>query len=184
MHKSAKGTFVFGTLFKKKITVDDVVDSILSALINFDRMQVWGADLSRVSGIQIERVKEEMFYLDCFAVHIVLKFNDSAGWKQNGMKIFEKVFQGCAITVAATFADKANATMEEVRKAGVAIDERFAAYGPIFERSEDTLNAIGTAFSKLCDVEGNSVLVRTGADLFNVRGRLLTQFAQEHPISS
>jgi len=175
---------MFGSLFKKKISVDAVVDSILSALTKFDRMQVWGAELSRVNGLQIERAKEEMFCLDCFAVYIVLKFNDSPGWKQNGMKIFEKVFQGCAITVATTFAGKANVTMDEVRKAGDAIDKRFSVYGPIFERSEDTLNAIGTAFSKFCQVEGNSVLIRTGGDLFNVRGKLLTQFAQEHPVSS
>ncbi len=160
------------------------VDSIISALTKFDRMQVWGMELSRVSGLQIERAKEEMFYLDCFAVYIVLKFNDSPGWKQNGKKIFEKVFRACAVTAATTFADKANTTMEEVRKAGDAIDKRFAVYGPIFQRSQDTLNAIGAAFSKFCQVEGNSVLIRTGSDLFNVRGQMLTQFAQEHPVSS
>lgn len=175
---------MFGSFFKKRISVDAVVDSILSALTKFDRMQIWGLELSKVTGLQIERAQEEMFYLDCFAVYIVLKFNDSPGWKQNGMKIFEKVFQGSAITVATTFAGKQNATMEEVVKAGDAIDKRFSIYGPIFERSEDTLNAIGTAFSKFCQVEGNSDLIRIGGDLFNVRGRLLTQFAQEHSVSS
>lgn len=178
-----KGATMSGSLFKKRTSVDAVVDSILSALTNFDRMQVWGAELSEVSGLQIETVKEEMFYLDCFGVYIVLKFNDSPGWKENGMKIFEKVLLGCAIIVATTFAGKANATTEEVRKAMDVINKRFSVYGPIFERSEDTFNAIGTAFADFCQVGGNPVLIRTGGDLFNVRGRLLTQFAQEHPIS-
>src|ERR1017187_7680268 len=71
---------------------------------------------------------------------------NSPGWKQNGMTIFEKVFQGCAVTVATTFAGKAKATMEEVKKGADTIEERFAVYGPIFEGSEDTLNAIGAAF--------------------------------------
>jgi hypothetical protein len=175
---------MFNSLFKKRASVDAVADSILTALTGFDRMQVWGAELTSVRGLQIEKAKEEMFYLDCFAVYVVLKFNDSPGWKQNGMRVFEKVFQGCAITVATAFAGKANATIEEVKNGAGAIDRRFSVYGPIFERSEDTLNAIGVAFARFCQVEGNPVLIRTGADLFNVRGRMLTQFAQEHPIST
>ena len=174
---------MFGNLFKKRMSVDAAVDSILSALTRFDRMQVWGAELSEVSGLQLEKAKEEMFYLDCFAVYIVLKFHHSPSWKENGMKIFEKVFQGCAIYAATTLAGKVNATMEEAKKGWAAIDNRFSVYGPIFEGSEDTLADIGTAFSKFCQVEGNPVLIRVGADLFNVRGHMLTKFAQEHPVS-
>lgn len=77
-----------------------------------------------------------------------------------------------------------NQNDEEVEEAGEAIDKRFSVYGPIFEKSEDTLNAIRIAFSQFCQVEGNSVLVRIGSVLFNVRGRMLTQFAKEHPVSS
>lgn len=175
---------MFGSMFKKKISIDEAVESILSGLVKFDRMQVWGAELSRVSGLHTERAKEEMFYLDCFAVYVFLKFNRSPNWKQNGIKIFEKIFQACAIFVATTFANKDNATIEEVRNASDAIDRRFAVYGPLFERSEDTLLAIGTAFSKFCQVDGNSVLIQTGADLFNVRGQMLIQFANEHPVSN
>lgn len=141
---------MFGNLFKRRMSVDAAVDSVLSALTRFDRMQVWGADLSEVSGLQLEKAKEEMFYLDCFAVYIVLKFNHSPSWRQNGIKVFEKVFQGCAIYAATTWAGKVNATTEEVERGGAAIDKKFSVYGPIFERSEDTLTGIGTAFSKFC----------------------------------
>lgn len=182
--ETKENTIMFSSLFRKRASVDAVVDSILSALARFDRMQVWGAELSKVSELQVERAKKEMFYLDCFATYIVLKFNDSPGWKQNGMRIFEKVFQGSAITVATTFAGKAKATMDEVKKGADILDERFAIYGPIFETSEDTLNAIGAAFAEFCQVEGNPVLIRVAADLFNVRGHMLTQFAQENPVSS
>jgi len=54
---------MFGSMFKKKISIDEAVESILSGLVKFDRMQVWGAELSRVSGLNTERAKEEMFYL-------------------------------------------------------------------------------------------------------------------------
>jgi hypothetical protein len=79
---------MFGSIFKKKITIADAIESILSGLVKFDRMQVWETELLKVDGLNTARVKEEMFYLDCFAVYIVLKFNDSPGWKKNGMKIF------------------------------------------------------------------------------------------------
>lgn len=174
---------MFGNLFKKRMSVDAAVDSVLSALTGFDRMQAWGAELSEVSGLQLEKVKEEMFYLDCFAVYIVLKFTHYSSWKQNGMRIFEKVFQGCAIYAATTLAGKLNATIDEAKKGAAAIDNRFSVYSPIFERSENTLTEIGTAFSKFCEAEGNPVIVRAGADLFNVRGYMLTKFAQEHPVS-
>lgn len=179
---------MFGSLFNKRISVDAVVDSILSALTKFDRMLLWGAELSKIKELQIERCNEEMFYLDCFAVYIILKFNDSPGWKQNAEKIFEKVFQGCAINVATTFAGKANATMEEVERAGHEINKRFSVYGPIFERSEGTIKelgaALGVAFSKFCQIEGNAILLQIGSTLFNYRGFELTQFAKENPVSS
>lgn len=174
---------MFGFMFKKKISIDAAAESILSGLVKFDRMKVWGAELSRVSRLNIERAKEEMFYLDCFAVYIGLKFNKSPGWKQNGYKIFEKICHACSIFVATEFANMENATTEEVKNAWEVINKRFAVYSPLFEKSEDTLLAIGTAFSKFCQVDGNSVLVQIGGDLFYVRGQMLMQFTKERPLS-
>lgn len=177
---------MFGSIFKKRYSADAIVEAILSGLTKGDLMQVlrvWESDLSGLSGQQIQRVKEEMFYLDFFAAYIVLKFNDSPGWKQNGMHICEKVHYACAIFVATTFANKANATTEEVKKGAEEIRKRLEIYGPIFEKSEDVFGALGLAFSKLCQIEGKPVLIRIGSDWFNARGQMLTKFAQEHSVS-
>jgi len=173
---------MFSSLFKKKWPVDTAIESILSALVKFDRMQVWGKDLSSVPGLDTERAKLEMFFLDCFAIYIVLKFSHSPGWKENGVQIFEKIFQACSIIAATTYANRNTATMEDAKQAGIEIDRRFAEYGPLFESSEDAISSIGTAFARFCKVERNATLIRIGGELFNVRGQMLTQFSQEHPL--
>jgi hypothetical protein len=171
-------------LFKKRIPVDEAADSILSELKKFDKMNLWWAalSLSELSGLPLESAKTEMLYLDCFAIYIALKFNHSRSWKQNGTKIFKKVFQGCAEYAATTLAGKVNATMEGTIRVGDEIANRFAVYGPIFEKSYDTLTDIGTVFAKFCRDDGNLVLIRAGGDLFNVRGFKLTKFTQENSV--
>lgn len=136
------------SIFKSKLTVDQAAEELYTIMGKDDKTR-WLSQLSRVPEINIERVADELFFLDFFAIYFSLKFTRSPGWADKGILVFEKFF-GLIVSWMGHYWESKNVGTRD--DAYNTLDARLKAYGARIEEPSSVnpdkmLRSIGETFA-------------------------------------
>ena len=132
----------------QSLTVDEAAEALF-ALMRKDFNNEWLSRLSTVSALDLRRAETELVFLDFFATYFSLKFTRSAGWRDKGILVFEKLFSLMVSWLANTWDSIGAGNKDDAFRI---IDSRLAAYGARIEEPgsvdpDTTLKSIGETFA-------------------------------------